>query len=523
MASNNHSRLGSITPLNVNKDERGILIELWRNDTHKELNHSSPMMSYVSNTLPGVVRGPHEHKWQTDYFFFYQGKLELHLWNKDGSVHEIHEVGAENPVMVKVPPGVIHAYKNVGDTAVDIVNMPDKLYRGFMKREQVDEIRHEADPNTIYKLDHCPVRVVIVTGAAGFIGYNFCHKAKDAGFEVLATDKEAWNQNARDLKSQGFHFTAGDISNPKLWMQEMYRYILSKFKDPEVYLVNFAAETHNDRSFGSPGEFVRANVEGVVQTFKSFWAEIPWAKKMVHVSTDEVYGPIKTGVSREGDPLRPTSPYASSKMAGEIMLRSVYESTPGVHPLCITRGANTYGPRQHPEKFLPMILTRVLQGKKYPVYQPVTAERSWLSVDDHCDGILAVIERGEDGQVYNIGRAGTIPNQSFIDNVARLLVARNVLKYNEIIELGVDVGNPRGAHHDVRYNMSAEKLEKLGWTSKTVIMEGLASTIDWYAKNDQWWRTIVESTEFKKYMETMYPTLEVSAQDETPKATEEKG
>lgn len=520
----NQSRLGTLYPLEVYKDARGHLIELWRNDTQKNRVWSSPMMTYISNTLPGVVRGPHEHKYQTDYFCFYQGKLELHLWNSDASVHEVHMVGEDNPVVVKVPPGVVHAYKNVGDTAVDIVNMPDRLYAGVDKKEQVDEIRHELDTNSIYKLDHCPTRVVIVTGAAGFIGFNFCRLAQEAGYKVVAWDKKSSGQQVNDLRLNHFYLQK-DIVDAQEGFREIARYITTTYKDPEVYLVNFAAETHNDRSFMNPEHFTRSNVEGPVQLFRHFWREIPQARRMVHVSTDEVYGPIPNGDSKEGDPLRPTSPYASSKMCAEIMLKAVYESTPGPKSLCITRGGNTYGPYQHPEKFLPMMLTRVLSRKPYPVYQPTTAQRSWQHVDDHCKGVLMVLEQGEEGQVYNVGRVGTMSNSTMMDMIARFFVSRRLegMNFSDIMGLGKDVGNPRGTHHDLRYSMDMDKIAALGFKSEVDINTGVSKTLDWYMQNESWWKTITDSEEFKTYMATMYPTLEEQSKSEETKAGEKTG
>lgn len=508
----NESVLATITPIRTFSDNRGSLSELWREDTlPKDIQ---PCMAYISTTKSGVVRGPHEHVDQTDNFMFVEGQVDLHLWSKDGRVHEVHQVGKDNPVHVVVPPGIVHAYMNMGLEPVNILNMPNRLYKGRGSSEPVDEIRHELDPNTIYRLDEESeplLPTLIVTGAAGFIGSAFCHLAASLGYEIIAWDsKEYYAHNTQTWETLPAKISVpNDIADAKWVFEEFLPHLLKpEARQSIVHVVNFAAETHNDRSFDRPLDFFETNVLGALKLYESFSRSslcTPNVSRFLQVSTDEVYGPILNGSVDETHPLNPTSPYAQSKAHAEQALQCLYRNKLGAD-LIITRGGNTYGPRQHPEKMIPMLLTRLMQDKSYPVYIP-DAVREWQHVSDHCSAILLALNKGVPGEVYNISSGREASSQSVRDHLIERLLIHLPVSKQHMTSLAQFVSGMRGDAHDARYSMSSAKLRALGVlpNSGFRLETGLQLTVDWYARNVEWWKPIVNSHEFRLYMANKYP------------------
>jgi len=255
-------------------------------------------------------------------------------------------------------------------------------------------------------------------------------------------------------------------------------------------IVNFAAETHVDRSIQGPEDFVHTDVLGTLVLLR-FAAEL--SARFVQVSTDEVYGDIEPGwSSREDDPLRPSSPYSASKAGGDLQVLAGVR-TFGVNA-SVTRGSNTYGPNQYPEKLLPLFATNALDGEPLPLYGDGRQVRDWMHVDDHCSGIDVVLREGEPGEVYNVAANEEHENVELV----RLIVEH----------LGVDPSAIRHvedrAGHDRRYSLDATKLRALGWTPRREWANGIRTTIDWYRDNREWWEPIKRSTNFREYYAKQY-------------------
>jgi len=257
-------------------------------------------------------------------------------------------------------------------------------------------------------------------------------------------------------------------------------------------IVNFAAETHVDRSILGPEEFVRTDVLGALVLLQAAEEQ---SARFVQVSTDEVYGDVEAGwSSREDDPLRPSSPYSASKAGGDLQVLSAVR-TFGVNA-SITRGANTYGPNQYPEKVLPLFATNALDGEPLPLYGDGRQVRDWLHVDDHCAAIELVLREGEAGDIYNVGAGEEHENVE---------LTRVILDH-----LDADPGLVRHvedrAGHDRRYSLDTTKLRSLGWEPRRAWEEGIRSTIDWYRDNRDWWEPIKRSDSFREYYDKQYAT-----------------
>ncbi|MFY9631475.1 MAG: dTDP-glucose 4,6-dehydratase [Candidatus Cybelea sp.] len=315
----------------------------------------------------------------------------------------------------------------------------------------------------------------LVTGGLGFIGSHFVRLVlrERPNVEVVNLDAMTYAanpENLRDVESDPrYRFIKGDICDPAAVREAI---------GPGVEaLVNFAAETHVDRSIVDAGAFVRTDALGTHVLLEALRAHrVP---RMLQVSTDEVYGHVPEGASRESDPLRPRSPYAASKAAGDL-LALAYHTTYSA-PVVITRGSNTYGPNQFPEKIVPLFITNLLDGRRVPVYGDGLQIRDWLYVEDHARGILEVLERGETGSVYNVGGGTPMTNME----LTRLLVegcGRTMERHVEYVtdRLG----------HDRRYALDSSRLHSLGWRPRVHFAEGIAATIDWYRRNEAWWRPL---------------------------------
>jgi dTDP-glucose 4,6-dehydratase len=330
---------------------------------------------------------------------------------------------------------------------------------------------------------------VLVTGGAGFIGSNFVRYAlaTHADWRVTTLDKLTYagrRENLHDVIDNPRHtFVHGDIADAPL---------SGPLVEQSDIVVHFAAETHVDRSIMAAGDFIRTDVEGTFVLLEAA-RRATHLRRFVQISTDEVYGSVPTGASRETDELKPRNPYAASK-AGADRLAYSYWATYEV-PVIITRASNNYGPYQFPEKVIPLFVTNLIENIQVPLYGDGRNVRDWLHVDDHCRGIDLLIEKGVNGEVYNIGGGNEVMN---VDLTHRILDALG--KPVSLIKPVVDRPG-----HDRRYCLDTTKLRGLGWSPAEPFEEGLGRTIEWYRRNEWWWRPIKEQDPaFKAYYEKQY-------------------
>ncbi len=320
------------------------------------------------------------------------------------------------------------------------------------------------------------LKTVLVTGGAGFIGSNYVefHLNKYPEDEVIVLDKLTYAGRKENLKefesNSNFEFVKGDICNKKL--------VEKLVKDVDV-VINFAAETHVDRSIQGQAEFLETNIIGTYNLLEA--SRNSSVKKFLQISTDEVYGSVEKGSSLETDELKPRNPYSASKAAADRFAYS-YFATYGL-PVLITRASNNYGPKQFPEKVLPLFITNLLKGKKVPLYGDGKNVRDWLYVEDHCKALDVVLQKGKFGEVYNVGGNCELQNIELTHKVLKALG-----KGEEMIELVKDRPG-----HDRRYSLNSSKLEVLGWKTETSFEEGLKKTIEWYKKNEAWWKQLIKS------------------------------
>jgi len=316
---------------------------------------------------------------------------------------------------------------------------------------------------------------ILVTGGAGFIGSAFVRYMVKAypDYNIITYDKLTYAGNPDNLlpvKGAGNHvFVQGDIAD-----LEGVRGVFEAHQVDTV--VNFAAESHVDRSILDPEAFIRTDVFGVYRLLEA--ARQHRIERFLQVSTDEVYGDVETGFSTEEDNFLPNSPYAASKASGELMVRS-YHVTYGMDTV-ITRGSNTYGPYQYPEKLIPFFITEALDDRPLPLYGDGMQVRDWLHVDDHARGIALVLHKGQSGAAYNIAGEEIRHNIDVIRLMLQILEKPDTLiKY---------VRDREG--HDRRYAMNAGKAIALGWERQHSFEDGLKQTIQWYIENEWWWRKI---------------------------------
>jgi dTDP-glucose 4,6-dehydratase len=320
---------------------------------------------------------------------------------------------------------------------------------------------------------------ILVTGGAGFIGSHFAKRLVAAGESVVVLDKLTYSGNPANLEGAGLEFVQGDICDPA---------DVAAAADGCDAIVNFAAETHVDRSILEAGDFIRTDVFGTHVLLE--WARAH-GKRLVQVSTDEVYGDIPEGArSTEDDPLRPSSPYSASKAGGDLQVLA-YVRTYGVDA-CITRGANTYGPNQYPEKLVPLFVTNALDGQPLPLYGDGRQRREWLHVDDHCAAIELVLREGRPGEVYNAGGQER-------ENIE---VTRTIL---DLTGASPDLVQPVTDRpgHDRRYALDSSKLMGLGWRPRRAFAEGMAETVAWYRDHRDWWEPI-KSGDYREYYARQY-------------------
>jgi len=330
---------------------------------------------------------------------------------------------------------------------------------------------------------------VLVTGGAGFIGSNFVRYAIDTHTDWLVTtlDKLTYagrRENLHDLLEHPRHrFVQGDITDAV---------VTTKLVHEAEIIVHFAAETHVDRSLQNAGAFIHTDVHGTFVLLDAA-REAPQLRRFVQISTDEVYGSISDGSSKETDELRPRNPYSASK-AGADRLAYSYWATYGV-PTIITRASNNYGAFQYPEKIIPLFITNALESEPLPLYGDGTNVRDWLHVLDHCRGIDLLIEKGSDGEVYNIGGSNEVKNVDLTRQVLNLLGRPETLITHVADRPG----------HDRRYSLDTSKLLELGWSPQVDFQAGLKETVAWYKENEWWWHPIKhDSAGFKAYYDKQY-------------------
>ena len=320
---------------------------------------------------------------------------------------------------------------------------------------------------------------LLVTGAAGFIGSTYVHLVKDE-HDVVVLDKLTYAGRRENLPD-GVELVVGAIEDRDLVLQ------LVEGVDA---IVNFAAESHVDRSIADQNAFARTHVIGTGVLLDAVRERgVP---RFLQVSTDEVYGSIEDGSFTETSPLAPSSPYSATKAGGDLLV-SAYAHTHGIEAV-ICRGSNNYGPRQYPEKLIPLCVLNALHGDPVPVYGDGRQVRNWLYVEDFCRGIQAVLERGRPGEAYNVGGP---------DECENIRVVRRILELTGRDESLIEHVTDRPGH-DRRYSLSSQKLrDELGWEAGVRFNDGLARTVDWYRDNENWWNPI-RSGEYRDYYERHY-------------------
>jgi dTDP-glucose 4,6-dehydratase len=322
---------------------------------------------------------------------------------------------------------------------------------------------------------------LLVCGGAGFIGSNFARiRVRDHGDEVVVLDKLTYagrRENLQDLLD--VRLVVGGIEDPESVAEAI---------EGADAVVNFAAETHVDRSISEPEAFINTHAMG---TYVLLEAARERSLRYVQVSTDEVYGSIEEGSFTETSPLSPSSPYSASKAGADLLVAS-YRHTYGLETL-ICRGSNNYGPFQYPEKLIPLMVLNALHGDKLPVYGDGQQVRNWIFVEDFARGIGTVLERGEPGEVYNVGGPDEAPN---------LEVVHRIVEYTGQDESLIEYVTDRPGH-DRRYSLASEKISGLGWEAQVRFADGLERTVAWYRDNAWWWEPI-RSGEYLAYYERQY-------------------
>jgi dTDP-glucose 4,6-dehydratase len=327
---------------------------------------------------------------------------------------------------------------------------------------------------------------LLVTGGAGFIGSNFIRLILDKhpGYEVINLDALTYAGNLDNLKdvekNENYRFVQGDIRDED---------VVDKVMSEVDAVVNFAAESHVDRSIGGPADFIQTDVYGTYVLLEA--ARQYSVGRYLQISTDEVYGSIKEGSFVETDRLEPSSPYSASKAGGDMQVMA-YHTTYGL-PTLITRSSNNFGPYQYPEKIIPLFITNLMEGKSVPLYGDGMNVRDWIYVTDNCEGIDAVLHHGEIGEIYNIGGGNERSNIFITKKILEMLG-----KSEDMIEPVTD-----RLGHDFRYSIDCSKAKALGWTPSHNFEDALKETVDWFASNEWWWKKI-KSGDFEAYYREQY-------------------
>jgi dTDP-glucose 4,6-dehydratase len=322
---------------------------------------------------------------------------------------------------------------------------------------------------------------ILVTGGAGFIGSHFVKRMLVAGEETVVLDKLTYSGNPANLAGCDVPLVEGDIADPAA--------VESAAAGCDA-IVNFAAETHVDRSILGAAEFIQTDILGTYVLLQQVAAT---GARLVQVSTDEVYGDVEAGQSStESDVLLPSSPYSASKAGGDLQVLAAVR-TFGVDA-SITRGSNTYGPNQYPEKVLPLFVTNALDGEPLPLYGDGRQVRDWLHVDDHCAAIEVVLRRGRTGEIYNVAAGEEHENRELTERILEQTGAdRSLVRH---------VADRAG--HDRRYSLDTTKLHSLGWQPVRTWEDGIRDTVAWYRDNRDWWEPIKRSGGYREYYERQY-------------------
>jgi dTDP-glucose 4,6-dehydratase len=325
---------------------------------------------------------------------------------------------------------------------------------------------------------------LLVTGGLGFIGSCFVRMALARGLEVTNLDKMTYAGNPANLAEvenhPGYRFRRGDIADAEI--------VAGAIRGCQA-VVNLAAESHVDRSILEPEHFIRTDVVGTAVLLEA--ARRAGVERYLQVSTDEVYGAIPAGAFSEADPLDPSSPYSASKAGGDLQVLAWHRTFD--LPALITRGSNTFGPRQHPEKLIPLFVTNALDGEPLPLYGDGLQVRDWIHVTDHCAAILCALEHGQPGQVYNVGGGEEATNLQITEAILALTGRdRSLVRH---------VADRPG--HDRRYALDTTRLRALGWQPTRSLDEALADTVAWYREHRDWWEPI-KSGAYRAYYREQY-------------------
>ena len=333
------------------------------------------------------------------------------------------------------------------------------------------------------------MKKIIVTGGLGFIGSNLIELLIKKNFSVINIDKISYSSNFYNCKeynnSNKYKFIRCNISERK------FKKILFEYKP--ICIFNLAAETHVDRSIDNPEHFIQSNIVGVyklLEYFKEYSQR--FNSRLIHISTDEVYGDILKGRTSEKHPYNPSSPYAASKAASDHLVQS-YVRTYKV-PAIITNCSNNYGPKQHPEKLIPKLIYNILNNKPLPIYGKGTNSREWIFVKDHCEALIKIFKKGKIGNFYNIGSNKNLTNLKVCEHLL------SVAKKNSILGTKVKINFIKDRPgHDIRYALNSNKIKKeLNWKPRINFKEGIKLTFDWYNKNRKYYKSILKKDILKR-------------------------
>ena len=327
---------------------------------------------------------------------------------------------------------------------------------------------------------------LLVTGGAGFIGSSFVRRVleRHPHVRVIVLDKLTYAGNLANLAPVEAHpryrFVQGDIADAAL---------VDRLADEVDAIVNFAAESHVDRSIEAPDAFIETDVYGTFVLLEA--ARRHGHQRYLQISTDEVYGDVREGSSTEADPLRPRSPYSASKAGGDLLV-GAYNTTYAV-PTLLTRASNNYGPYQYPEKIIPLFITNAVDDEPLPLYGDGLQVRDWLYVDDHCDALELVLAEGVPGETYNIGGLNELTNLELTRAILQVM--------GKPMSLVRSVPDRPG--HDRRYSIETRKIRQLGWHPAHAFQDGLRATVDWYLSREDWWRPL-KGGEYLDYYRRQY-------------------
>ncbi len=332
---------------------------------------------------------------------------------------------------------------------------------------------------------------IIITGGLGFIGSNLIETLIKKKYFVINIDKVNYASNyyntRKFYKLSNYKFYKVDINNKK-----KIKTILDKYKPSAIF--NLAAETHVDRSIDKPDQFIKSNILGVynlLEVFRKFQKKNK-KSKFIHISTDEVFGDVLKGRSKENDPYKPSSPYAASKAASDHLVYSYYRTFN--LPIIITNCSNNYGPNQHPEKLIPKLIYNILNNLPLPIYGNGKNSREWIHVQDHCKALLKVFKKGKIGQTYNIGSNQNLDNITIAKTL--LKIGQNKIHIGPKVKLKFIKDRPG---HDKRYALNSNKIKKkLNWSAETRVEEGLEDTFNWYLKNKSYFNSIKKKDIIKR-------------------------